>query len=286
MNALPRQGGLAQLTHGGRVLRLPTRGTLLIATDLQGNLTDFRQLERRLAAAGDDAVLVLTGDLVHGPDEDTENAWPEHLGTPYRDESPALIEALLAAQARAPGRVWCLLGNHDHAHLGGPATAKFHADERWALEQRLDEAGVARLRRTIATFPLVAVAPCGVVLLHGAPSAEIEGPHDFEHLRLDGYEELGFAEFLSVPVLGPLLWSRLASEAQTLRFVRALGGEVAVYGHDVVREGYAKDGERQLCVSTSFGLLDADKVYVELDLTKRYKTVHDFHDGVELKKLY
>lgn len=286
MNALPRQGGLARATHGGRVLRLPSRGRLLISTDLQGNLTDFRQLERHLEAAGDDAVLVLTGDLVHGPDEDTQARWPEHLGTPYRDESPALVEALLAAQARAPGRVWCLLGNHDHAHVGGPATAKFHPDERYALEQRLDAAGVERLRRAVRTFPLVAAAPCGVVLCHAAPSAAIDGPHDFEHLVLEGYDEMGFAEFLSVPVLGPLLWSRLATEAEAERFVRALGGEVAVYGHDVVREGYAKDGQRQLCVSTSFGLLDADKVYVEVDLAGKYRSVHDFREGVELKRLY
>lgn len=269
-----------------RVLRLPDRGRLLVSTDLQGNLGDFRALERLLLAAGDEAVLVLTGDLVHGPDDETYEDWPAMLGTRYRDESPALVDAFLDLQARCPNRVHCLLGNHDHAHIGGPVTAKFHSDEAAALERRLDTAGVVRLRQTLRGFPLVAVAPCGVVLLHGAPSAHIEGPASFEAVRLEGYEGQSFQQFINVPVLGPLLWSRKATEAQAERFVRSLGGEVAVFGHDIVREGWAKDGARQLCLSTSFGLLDERKTYLELDLGKRYQSVEDFRDGVELRRLH
>lgn len=268
-----------------RVLRLPERGRLLIGTDLQGNLTDFRRLEAHFLAAGDDAWLVLTGDLVHGPDDETADNWPDFLGTPYRDESPALLDAFLALKARAPGRVHCLLGNHDHAHIGGPATYKFHDDEAAALERRLDEAGRARLKAAVQDFPLVAVAPCGVVLLHAAPSANLAHPDELEAVRLHGYQQMDIMDFARVPLLGPLLWSRMAKEHEAERFVRALGGEVAVYGHDIVREGYAKDGPRQLCVSTSFGCQDEVKTYVEVDLSARYRGVDDFRDDVELKRL-
>lgn len=268
-----------------RLLRLPDRGRLLVGTDLQGNLGDFRRLERHFLAAGDDAWLVLTGDLVHGPDEATADRWPDFLGTPYRDESPALVDAFLDLRARAPGRVHCLLGNHDHAHVGGPATFKFHDDEAAALEARLDDAARARLKAALKGFPLVAVAPCGVVLLHGAPSANLAHPDELEALRLDGYEAMHITDFARVPVLGALLWSRLAKDHEAERFVRALGGEVAIYGHDIVREGYAKDGPRQLCVSTSFGCHDDVKTYVEVDLAARYTSVDDFRDGVELKRL-
>jgi hypothetical protein len=258
---------------------------LLIGTDLQGNLADFRRLEAHFLAAGDDAWLVLTGDLVHGPSEEAFAHWPDFLGTPYRDESPALVEAFLDLQARAKGRVHCLLGNHDHAHIGGPRTSRFHEDEAAALEARLDTAGRARLQAAVRDFPLVGVAPCGVVLLHAAPSANVVHRDDFDALRLDGYQDLFSIDFARVPLLGPLLWSRMATESEAERFVRALGGAVAVYGHDVVREGYAKDGPRQLCVSTSFGCVDAVKTYVEVDLAQRYESVDDFRDGVELKRL-
>lgn len=270
-----------------RVLQLPARGTLLVCTDLQGNLGDFEQMVRHFRAAGDGAVLVLTGDLVHGPDQATVDAWPEHLGTPYIDQSPALVEAFLAEQARAPGRVHCLLGNHDHAHIGGPVTRKFHRDERAALEARLDAAGVERLRALIRSFPLAAVAPCGVALLHAAPSAPIRSAADLEAVPLDGYEAMDFRDFIAQSeVLAPMLWSRMAKPEEARAFVEALGCALAIFGHDVVREGYAADSQEQLCVSTSFGCFDSAKVYVQLDLAARYRGVADLREGVELRKLY
>lgn len=269
-----------------RVLRLPARGRLLVSSDLQGNLGDFRALERHFRAAPEGTVLVITGDLVHGPDEDTLRDWPAALGTPYRDESFALVEAFLELQAEFPGQVHCLMGNHDHAHVGGPVTAKFHEDEAAALEATLDATQVAQLKEAIRQFPLVAVAPCGVALVHAAPSADLSGPEDLEQVAIEGYRELSFVDFLDVPVMGPLLWSRMATDAEAERFVMALGAEVAVFGHDIVREGWAKDGPRQLCLSTSFGLFDEHKTYLELDLAGHYASTDDFHVGQELKPLY
>lgn len=271
-----------------RLLRLPAQGTLLVATDLQGNLRDFERLlvHFRAAQEAGDAWLVLTGDLVHGPDLDTWASWPEHLGTRYRDESPALIDAFVREQARAPGRVHCLLGNHDHAHIGGPVTSKFYLDEAAALEAQLDPDGVARLKALVRTFPLVAVSRCGVVLLHAAPSAPLDGEADLETLKLDGFTAMHFSDFLRMPIVGPLLWSRMARPHEAERFVKALGGELAIFGHDIVREGYAKDDARQLCVSTSFGCVDENKVFVQLDLAASYRTTDDLREGVELRPLY
>lgn len=268
-----------------RILRLPNRGRLLIATDLQGNLGDFQKLMGHFRAAGPDTFLVLTGDLVHGPDEETVRDWPSYLGTPYLDESPALIEALIEAQQEAPGRIWCLLGNHDHAHIGGPTTPKFYADERGALETRLGPEGTSRLRTLVEGFPLVAVAPCGAVLTHAAPAAPLKSPEDLENLQLTGYSDWNFRDFLSVPLLGPLLWARSASAAAAAQFLRVLGGTISLYGHDVIREGYSFESEHQCCFSTSFGLYDERKVYVELDLGASYPTVRTLREGIEIRPL-
>ena len=54
-----------------RVITLPARGSLLINTDLHGNLEDFirlRAIFERLAAAGE-AHWAILGDAVHGPSE-------------------------------------------------------------------------------------------------------------------------------------------------------------------------------------------------------------------------
>lgn len=223
---------------------------------------------------------------MHGPNPGLEQAWPTHLGTPYIDESPALIQAFIALQQEAPGRVHCLLGNHEHAHVGGPRVSKFYMDEAAALEAQLDAAEIQQLRSLFTCFPLVAIAPCGVVLSHASPAAAIDSTADVERLSIAGYSRWGLRDFLRDPVLAQLLWARSATEAQAQRFLQALGGTLSIYGHDVVRAGYEREGEHQLCVSTSFGLFDHKKIYVELDLAAHYPNVHALRDGVELKLLW
>ena len=268
------------------VLRLPSRGTLVIGTDLQGNLRDFLQLHRHFVSLGPQAQLVLTGDLVHGPDEETASQWPDFLGTPYRDESPALIEAFVEAQRAAPGRVHCVMGNHDHAHLGGPGTSKFHPDEAAHLEQLLGPSGTARWRSVASQFPLVIIAPCGGVMTHAAPRLPLEREEELVGIAWDAYRGDSIDQFYRRPVLGPLLWARSASDEDVAQFLSALGGTVAVFGHDVVREGFARDGERQIVVSTSFGLFDEHKVFVQVELDGHYADAAALRAGKEIKKLY
>src|SRR5215475_14075803 len=105
-----------------RVLTLPGHGILLAATDLHGNLPDFRAVVARFRKLDDDGMdpqLVVCGDLVHGP-AIARDAWPEHLGTWYEDRTPELLDEADQLQRAFPGRVHYLLGNHEHAHLGGP----------------------------------------------------------------------------------------------------------------------------------------------------------------------
>lgn len=268
------------------VLRLPAEGTLVIGTDLQGNLADFQQLHRRFVALGPRAQLVLTGDLVHGPDEETAGQWPDFLGTPYRDESPALIEAFIAAQRDAPGRVHCVMGNHDHSHVGGPVVSKFHDDEAAHLEQRLGPEKTAQWRSLAAGFPLVVVAPCGVVMTHAAPGVALEAESQLVGIPWDAFLGDSIPTFFQRPIIGPLLWARSAKDEVVAQFLSALGGSVAVFGHDVVREGFVRDGVQQVCVSTSFGLFDEHKVFVQVELGGRYADAAALREGVELRKLY
>ncbi len=90
----------------------------------------------------------------------------------------------------------------------------------------------------------------------------------------------------SAPVIGPLLWARSAPAAVAQRFLNVVAGRLSVYGHDVIPDGYECIGHEQMIVSTSFGLADADKVYLDLDLTARYMSVLDFREGKEILPLY
>jgi hypothetical protein len=276
---------------GRKVARLPDRGVLLVATDLQGNYDDYQRLRALYdaeEAAGREPVLALCGDLVHGPDADTVERWPDHLGTPYRDRSAELI--LDYERWRHGSRTLALLGNHEHAHVGGPVVRKFHDDEAAVLEAELAEE-VDGFRDFVRSFPLVAVGPCGVVLTHAAPRCTEPDLDSFENLEYRGFERVPTNEMHLEGTVGGLLWSRMASpdRARALLTATSLDGHpnaFVAYGHDVVHEGYEKVGAEQICVSTSFGLYDEDKIYLRLDLARRYRSVEDLREGVEILRLY
>lgn len=252
-------------------------------------MRDFRRMvelfEQTLREHRGDAHLLFTGDLIHGPHIDPED-WPDFLGEYYRDASGEVMLAYAALAARYPGRVHALLGNHEHGHIGGPHTAKFAADEVALLENILGPAGTARMIGIIHTFALAAVSPCGAIFTHGAPAAQIDQLSELDAIDLSGSHYASPLEVLDTPVLGRILWARSATEAEARRFLRATGGTVSIYGHDVIPEGYETVGDEQIVVSTSFGLSDANKVYVSLDLAARYRNVHDLRVGQELLPLY
>ncbi|HVK72491.1 MAG TPA: metallophosphoesterase [Kofleriaceae bacterium] len=271
-----------------RVLRLPARGTLIVCTDLQGCLRDFHRIVEIFddeMAAGGDAHLLFTGDLIHGPHLDPED-WPDFLGEYYRDASGELIDELVVLSRAHPGRIHALVGNHEHGHIGGPHTAKFAADEVVVLEQQLGPARAEHLREVLREFALVAVAPCGAIFTHGAPAATVQSIADIERASLDGFDYGSPIDILDTPVIGPILWARAAEPDVARRFVRALGGTFCIYGHDVIPEGFEMVGDEQMVVSTSFGVFDARKVYVRLDLAARYRTVRELRFGKEILPLY
>ncbi len=272
-----------------RVLRLPDHGRLLVCTDLQGCMRDYLRFvqvfEQALLDHQGDAHLLFTGDLIHGPHIDPED-WPDFLGEYYRDASGEVMIAYAGLAAQYPGKVHALLGNHEHGHIGGPHTAKFAADEVALLEQILGPAGTARMRSIIHTFALAAVSKCGAVFTHGAPAAQIDAISDLEAADLTCAQYASPLDVLDNPVIGKVLWCRGATAAEARRFLKATQGTFAVYGHDVVTEGYECMGEEQICVSTSFGLFDTNKVYLSLDLAARYRGVSDLRIGHEILPLY
>ncbi|MGI8333226.1 metallophosphoesterase [Actinomadura scrupuli] len=263
-----------------RVVTLPDEGVLLAATDLHGNLADFRALAARFVALTDTEPvpprLVICGDLVHGPAIAAPD-WPRHLGDYYTDRSRELLDEARRLQQRFPGQVHYLLGNHEHAHLGGPRLSKFHDDEAGHLEGSWGPGEFAGVRRWLSGWPLAAYAArARLALTHAAPAARITSAADLEAVRLDGHETTPLHEMIGSGPLGALLWARTTTAERAYGFLRALHPRcrVAVFGHDIIREGHLIEHEPLLCVSTSFGCHDGDKVYLEWDLATPAEDAH------------
>ncbi len=224
---------------------------------------------------------------MHGPSPDLNEAgaWPEYLGTPYVDESAALIRDF--EQLTRYARAFSLLGNHEHAHVGGPVVAKFYHDEAKVLDEALGS-DRARIHAFLETFPLVASGSCGIVLTHGAPKATERTIEDFERLRYRGPDTATFG-VLTHSTVGALLWARSATSEQARELLRVTTGEgdgAVIYGHDIAASGYDSAGPEQICVSSSFGVFDPCKTYLRIDLAKRYRSVRDLRPGHEILPLY
>lgn len=269
-----------------------TRGPVLISADLHGNLADFEQLCALFLASdarGEQPMWISVGDWVHGPSEtgDRRNVL-DRYGQPlyaYRDETPAILDALFALMDRFGDRVLSICGNHEHAHIGGRLTQKFHRNEAAHLESRLSAAQTAELRRRFATWPIVIrLAACGVALTHGAPiPASVSDFEDTRFHRPDATSSndvlhsamarYGFCRGEDLELL-----ARLSEPGCELR--------VLVHGHDREEEGFYPSGTAALLLCTSFGARRARKTYLWLDRAQHYASLAALRDGIELRRLW
>jgi hypothetical protein len=271
-----------------RHLVLPARGVLLVNTDVHGNAEDFARLEavfREERAREPETHWVILGDVVHGPDAEARASEPELYG--YPDGSMEIVDRIRVLREEAPDHVHFVLGNHDHGHVGGHHTKKFHEDEVEALEATLSEAERERLRAVFREALLAVAAPCGVLLTHGSPDDALTDLRVLDDVPLD-VREMKYAQRM---VIRSLLGSYGQPDAVSRKMLAQVSAStglslgVVIHGHDRDDRGFFVEGRHQLC-PVIFGAPRANKRYVRLDLGARYASVEDVRDGHEIRRLH
>lgn len=268
-----------------RVLVLPSHGRLLVSTDLHGNRQDLQRLTEvfeGMRAESEDAHWVLLGDLVHGPDLESSLTAPHLYG--YADESKAMVQDLADLVSRYPEQVHFVLGNHDYGHLGGPHPSKFHPDEVQHLESQMTDDERRDMKELFRSSLLVVAAPCGLLLTHGSPGAEI--------LDLECVDKIDVASPTAeeLAVLRSLLvyYGQVESVTDAL-LKRCSRGDlllkVVVHGHDRDESGYFYEWGNQLCLCI-FGALRENKRYLDVDLSVPVTSVFELRDGEGIRRLY
>ena len=278
------------LVEGAKVLTIEQpSGVALISADLHGNARDFERLRDLFLAAeerGEQPLWISVGDWVHGPSAEQIRPIEDRFGQPlyaYPDETPRILEELFALMDRFPDRVVSVCGNHEHAHIGGQRTGKFHGDEAAHLEAQLSAAQVGELRRRFASWPmLVRLSPCGVVISHGAP----------EPAPIAAFEELRYA--------GPcprrdLLHAAMCrygfNPGEDEALLAALSDErhpcsLLLHGHDRDEDGFSASGRKAVLLCTSFGAPKAYKTYAWLNLSRSYTSLADLQESGALRRLW
>jgi hypothetical protein len=280
---------VADVAHAPRrCLVLPARGRVVISTDLHGNGEDFRRLReifRSLHAADTDTHWVQLGDIVHGPNEEARRTQPALYD--YADESWSIVEGLDELATALPRHVHFVLGNHDYGHVGGAHTNKFYRDEVTQLESTLDADRCNRLREFMRAALLAVVAPCGGLLCHGSPDDCLDELETLDRIAIPPVREDAVGPVILRSWLNAYGQPRAITDRLLTTVSRGAGTRIAfvIHGHDRAEEGWFVEGGNQLC-PVIFGAPRANKRYVLLDLSARYESVADLHDGVEIRRLY
>ena len=285
---------MARITQQNKVWTIEGSGTMIVTSDLHGNMEDFLQLVS-IFEQEDDAVFLSLGDLFHGP-KPLPREWSNHYlyqGRYYEDESVELMWAFLELQKKYPDRVGALIGNHEHAHVGGPLVRKFHPDESGFMEANLDEDGRKALHNLINSSALIATSTSGLAFTHGAPTPFTFNRKTLQNLRYAGYEFMSVAEMYESSLIGGLLWRRSASEEEVMQFLRHLNdigdypfSSLVVYGHDPSELGYSIENNHLLNLSTSFWTLKENKKYLRVSLDDIFYCTQDLTIGEHLLPLY
>lgn len=266
---------------------LPATGRAIISTDIHGNYADFEALHRRfvaLQAGGVDVHWVLLGDLVHGPSEAARRESPELYD--YEDASPRLCEEVLELRRAHPERVHVILGNHDHGHVGGPATHRFYVNEAQALESRCTPGQRAAIRELFGGALLAAVAPCGLLFAHGCPDDRLERFADLDAVSLIPGDNTLYQRHL----LATFTRSYGQPEAVVRRLLRAVTesaapARVMIHGHERDESGWYSDGDHHLC-PILFGAPASRRHYLEVDLDATINSSRQLRDEGALRRVH
>jgi hypothetical protein len=266
-----------------RWYQLPNTGQVLISTDLHGNGKDFRRLCEIFLAMPDDTHWVNLGDMVHAPNVHSRKAQPELYD--FEDESLLIVEGILELKALYPDRIHYVLGNHDYGHVGGEHTRKFYPDEVEHLEGVIGEAGIDKLKALFKSALLTVIAPCGVMLSHGAPDDSLKHIDDLNRITFPPR-----SEYLNDVMVGLMTFygqhgDVMARLLETISRTSGCEVNLHIHGHERDPEGYFTEAGNQAC-PVIFGAVDSKKRYLILNLSAKYNVLEDIRDGIEIRHLY
>ena len=250
-----------------RLIELPDYGRLIVVSDLHGNLKDYKRYLRLWNKDDLNCHIVFIGDLIHAMDG--------------HDGSVEIIEDAMFKSQEYPN-YHCLLGNHEWAHILNQDIYKNERNLRIEFEILVShkkgymEPSLTNYIRFFKSMPYFLKTSNGLFISHTGPSKDISSMVDFYRMCHDGPDSSSLYGFL---------WNRhsMGLNRYTIedidKFLNIMDCKLMIVGHTVIDSGYKVIG-KQLILSSCF--FTSSKSYLDIDLSKEYKSMDELIDDVRL----
>lgn len=272
-NALNKPGGLLQLTKAKR---------MIVVGDLHGRYDNLELIladkDNWAAVKEGRAHLLFLGDVIH---PSTSTGDMEALNY----DSFRILLLVLSLRAENPGTVHYILGNHENAHVGGPATAKGTEDVGTGFEgfikKRFGEVilhSYEDFLRDCVVAVKIRMKNIHVLAVHASLSPLVKNEQGLINLTVKGRRGKALTE---------MLWHRVFDPKTLHSCLAAVGCKFAIAGHTRPTKSAAKKYGFTCMLEPAFGHVHGRQLivisqnntfgYLDLDLTNPpARSVEDF----------
>jgi len=244
----------------GSLLCLPNYGQVVMTGDMHGHRRNFEKLVKYCRLESTPARHVILHELIHEQ--------PAHYGAP--DLSVQLLLDAAKWKTFFPEQVHFLQSNHELAQLqnheitkgGRMVTDDFERGVAQALGTHRVDAALEAIDNLIASFPLAARSPNGILFAHSLPDVAHMDEFDINCVHLPP-DQLDLSEG---GVVYQVVWGRRHTPALLDKFAHALDVKFFIIGHQPQEFGYEVRFERLIILAS-----DHDHgVFLPIDCRKKY----------------
>ncbi|MFW6154316.1 MAG: metallophosphoesterase [Planctomycetota bacterium] len=226
----------------GNVLRFDAGERIIVSGDIHGNRPNLVKIIKHAALGADPRRMLVLQELIHGGPTDAQGG----------DRSFEVLLRAVRLKQQYPAQVHFILANHDVSELTGNEISKDGCGACKALRTGLVNAygeDADEIHRAMCTFlaslPLVARCPNGVLISHSLPSPGREACFDPAILSRPYQDE----DFRRGGSIYELLWGRRHTPEALDALVSRLEAGIFINGHQPQDNGYLLNG-RQLILAS------------------------------------
>lgn len=246
----------------GRAVILPSQGDVVLAGDLHGNTDNLQALIAKADLDNHPKRILVIQEILHA----------RVITRDERDLSFATILHALKLQARYPGRLYYLLGNHDLGfHLGRDLVKAGKSLNRYlfkGMSFQFDDAHhaiIKEYKRFIGGMPAALMTQNGIFMSHSTPKRPFIESMSLEYFT-DTAAELPFSQ--SKPIVALVNGRDYAAESAEA-FADQIGCDHMIVGHTPTPRGLKVPNKRHIIIDSQH----ANAKYIRFDLDRPYE--HD-----------